>query len=81
MRKITMAAIGLLAFVSCTDNEIARKYGGTETIKLDTHEKFINITWKGDDLWIISQDTVTGVSYAREKSSYGIWEGKIIIEK
>ena len=81
MRKLTMIAITLLALVSCTDNQRARSFGGTETIKLEPNEKFINITWKQDNLWIIVQDTVTGNYYAREKSNFGVLQGKVVIEK
>jgi hypothetical protein len=81
MRKLTMVAITLLALVSCTDNQRARRFGGTETVKLEPNEKFVNIAWKNDDLWIIVQDTVTGNYYAREKSSFGIMQGKVIIQK
>jgi hypothetical protein len=77
--KKAILLIGLL-FISCTDNQKARKFGGTEQIKLNPNEKFINITWKNDDLWVIVQDTVSGDYYAREKSSFGIWEGKIIVK-
>ncbi len=76
-----MVAITLLALVSCTDNQRARRFGGTETVKLEPNEKFVNIAWKNDDLWIIVQDTVTGNYYAREKSSFGIMQGKVIIQK
>ena len=81
MRKLTMIAITLLALVSCTDNQRARSFGGTETVKLGPNEKFINITWKQDNLWLIVQDTVTGTYYAREKSSFGLVQGKVVIQK
>lgn len=81
MYKLTMVAIALLALTSCTDNQMAKRYGGTETIKLEPQEKFINITWKQDNLWIIVQDTITGSYYAREKSNFGLLEGKVIIQK
>ncbi len=81
MKHIIIVAITLLALTSCTDNVRARRWGGSETIKLEPQEKFINITWKETSLWIISQDTITGIYYAREKSSLGILEGKVIITK
>lgn len=81
MNKLTMVAITLLALASCTDNERARNFGGTETIKLEPNEKFMNLTWKQDDIWVIVQDTITGTFYAKEKSSFGIMQGKVIIEK
>lgn len=81
MNKIILVAITLLALVSCTDNERARNYGGTEIVNLQPQEKFINITWKQDNLWIVVQDTITGDFYAREKSSFGVLEGKVIIQK
>ena len=81
MRKLTMVAITLLALASCTDNQRARSFGGTETIKIEKKEKFINITWKQDNLWVIVQDTITGTIYAKEKSSFGVMQGKVIIQK
>ena len=81
MRKLTMVAITLLALVSCTDNQRARNFGGTEIIKIEPQEKFINITWKQDDIWVIVQDTISGTIYAKEKSSFGVMQGKVIIEK
>ena len=81
MSKLTMVAITLLALTSCTDNQRARSFGGTETIKIEPQEKFINITWKQDNLWVIVQDTITGTIYAKEKSSFGVMQGKVIIQK
>lgn len=78
MKKIFYIIL-CLVLISCTDNHRARSYGGTETIKLKPNEKFINITWKETSLWIITEDTLTNTIYCREKSSFGLMEGQIII--
>lgn len=80
MRKIFLLAIVALT-ISCTDNQRARKFGGTETVTLESHERFINIAWKESNLWVVVQDTITGTIYAKEKSSFGIMQGKVIIKK
>lgn len=77
---IGLFMIIIIGFVSCTDNQRARSFGGTEVIKLKPNEEFVNITWKQDNLWVIVKDTVSGKYYAREKSSYGMMEGKVVIE-
>jgi hypothetical protein len=81
MKKFLFLLLVLFVSVSCTDNQRARKWGGKEEVFLNPNEKFINITWKGNDLWVITKDTVTGVYYAREKSSFGILQGEIKISK
>jgi len=70
----------VMGFTSCTDNQRARSFGGTEKVKLLPNEEFINITWKQDNLWIIVKDKNTGKFYAREKSSFGVMQGKVVIE-
>lgn len=40
----------------------------------------VNVTWKESNMWIITKDTITGIHYMRENSSYGIWEGEVIIK-
>ena len=81
MKRLFVLFIVAIALVSCTDNQRARNFGGTETIKLLPNEEFVNITWKQDNLWIIVKDKNTGNFYAREKSSFGVMEGKVIIER
>jgi hypothetical protein len=83
VRLSTMVALFIaivMGSTSCTDNQRARSFGGTETIKLLPNEEFVNITWKQDNLWVIVKDTVTGKFYAREKSSFGLMQGKVVIE-
>ena len=83
MKKLMFALLVSILFIgaSCTDNRRARSFGGTETVYLEPNEEFINITWKENDLWIIVKDKTTGDYYAREKSSYGLMEGRIIIKR
>jgi len=83
VRLSTMAALFIaivMGSTSCTDNQRARSFGGTETVKLLPNEEFVNITWKQDNLWIIVKDKNTGKFYAREKSSFGVMQGKVVIE-
>lgn len=80
MKNLILLFLSVIILSSCTENQRVRNFGGTETITLEENEKFINATWKQDNLWIISEDTVTGIAYAREKSSYGIIEGKVVIK-
>lgn len=71
--------MGLVAIslISCTQNQRARSFGGDEEVKLNPNEILINSTWKKDDLWILTQDTITKRKYFRESSSFGILEGSI----
>jgi hypothetical protein len=74
----------LIITVGCTDNQRARKWGGTENINLETGERVLNVTWKQDDLWILTKQEPTKppTTYEfREKSSFGIMEGKIVINE
>ena len=71
-----------VAFSSCTSNSRARNFGGTETVELKPGYRLVNVTWKQDDLWVLTkQDTSTKpTQYSfHEKSSYGMMEGEIII--
>jgi hypothetical protein len=80
MKKTIFTLIGIAAMASCTDNQIARNYGGTEEVKLKPNEVVLNVTWKQDNMWICTKDTVKGVVYFREKSSWGLAEGTVIIK-
>lgn len=65
---------------SCTENVRARHWGGTETLTLKPNEKVLNVTWKDNEMWVCTQDTITRVVYFREKSSWGVMEGTVIIK-
>ena len=65
---------------SCTKNKRARTFGGKEEITLKANEKLLNITWKETNMWVLTEDTLTHIKYFRENSSWGVWEGEIIVK-
>ena len=79
---IIMMATGivLLVLASCTDNERARRFGGTEQVELKPNEVVLNVTWKENEMWICTKDTTTNTVYFREKSSWGVMEGTVILK-
>lgn len=86
MRKLLLLSIICIGFVSCTDNQMARNFGGTEVINLEPGKRLINITWKGNEnanLWILTkQDTTKPTTYSfKEKSGHGLMEGEVIINE
>ncbi len=80
MKKIFVIAIAAMSLVSCTDNERARRFGGTEEVKLKPNEVVLNVTWKENEMWICTKDTTTNTVYFREKSSWGVMEGTVILK-
>lgn len=78
MKKVLLCLSLLsLTLISCTDNSRARSWGGKEVIELPSNHRFINSTWKETNLWVITQDTISGKFYMNEKSSFGVLEGSI----
>lgn len=84
MKKIVILIIVLIlvifTMISCTDNQRAKNWGGTETVTLPENCIFINSTWKENQLWIVVCDTVKNQYYMYEKSAFGLLEGKIIFK-
>jgi len=82
--KNTLIILGLLILMSCTENQRARRFGGTETIKLSPNEKLVTVAWKEDDsMWILTRemnidDKVETYNF-KEKSSLGLMEGNVTI--
>lgn len=69
-----------MVLFSCTENQRARRWGGTEKIDLKPNEVVLNVTWKQDQMWICTKDTVTNVTYFREKSNWGVLEGTVVLK-
>jgi hypothetical protein len=81
MKKVILILISGFTLFSCTENQRARSFGGSEEIKLRKNEILTNMTWKKTNLWIQTIDTISNISYFREKSSLGWVEGEIIVKQ
>lgn len=87
MKKIIILASIIIVLASCSDQQMARSFGGTETVTLKPGQRLINITWKGNEsnasLWILTkQDTTKPTTYSfKEKSAFGAIEGEVIIKE
>lgn len=82
MKKIIVVIIASLVS-SCTSNQMARNWGGKQTINLEDGERLVNATWKENDLWLLTKtDTTYPQEYIlQEHSSYGLLQGKVIIRE
>ena len=80
MKKLMMILGVMVIMSSCTENVRARHFGGTEELALKPNENVLNVTWKDNEMWVCTQDTITRVVYFREKSSWGVVEGTVIIK-
>jgi hypothetical protein len=83
---IVLIAAVLPLTVSCTQNQRAKAWGGKMTITLEPNEKLVNVTWKNEDMWVLTRpmraDEPAETYKFIEKSSFGIMEGEVtIIEK
>ena len=86
MKKLllTLSALAILGVAGCTDNTMARNFGGTMKVELKDGARLINCTWKSPDnsLWVLTKidPSQPPTTYKFEEiSRYGIVEGKVII--
>src|SRR5882672_4941694 len=82
---VLLVLLTVLIISSCTDNTMAKSFGGTEIIKLPIDTKFQNITWKGDEIWYVTRkmraEEKSEVYKFHEKSKFGMLESTIIIKE
>jgi hypothetical protein len=81
-KKFILSLIAALVFASCTENQMAKKFGGTMKVDLPTNTEFVSATWKNDELWYIHRPRKQGESIdtitMQEDSNFGLVEGKVI---
>ena len=87
MKKAFFAILAIAALSSCTDNERVKNFGGTATFEVPYNQKLVNVTWKENELWVLTKqrtyaDSTYNTYNFSEKSSWGVMEGTYtIIEK
>lgn len=85
--SIMLVAIlaGTVLIWKSTDQLRAKTMGGTMKVEIDEGQKFVNVTWKENDLWILTRPIEEHESYEtkpyifQQKTSFGIREGKVEI--
>jgi hypothetical protein len=79
--KMIYSLLLSIFIVSCTENERAKKFGGTMKIDLPPNTEFVSATWKAEELWYIYRPRKEGetpdVITMQENSNYGLMEGKV----
>ena len=82
MKKIAALITAMIALASCTENQMAKDFGGNLEIHLPKNERLVEATWKNDgDLWYLTEPMdsayVPKTKYFRENSTFGLMEGKV----
>lgn len=89
MKKIALLSLAMIMIgtllVSCTNQQMAKEYGGTATIALPPGKKLITATWKDTHLWYLLRDIKPGETPEtyefKESSNFGIMQGTVIFKE
>lgn len=85
MKKYIFVFLIALILSGCTQNEMARKYGGSMEIQLPPGTKLINATWKEEEIWYLYTERGSEKpknTVFKEKSKFGVIEGHVVfVEK
>jgi hypothetical protein len=75
----------LLLLLSCTDNIVARNYGGTMDIDLPCDQKLLNVTWKDTEVWYLTRPMRADEqpeSYSfHSYTSFNVLNGTVILKE
>jgi uncharacterized lipoprotein YehR (DUF1307 family) len=84
--KLFLLTICVLTFglTSCSDNARAKTFGGEMTFEVPADKVFVNVTWKGDELWVLTKERKNSTNYLTytflEDNSSGFFEGTVVIK-
>lgn len=75
----------MLLIAGCTEQDMAKNFGGTANIEIANCQKVVNATWKEDNLWLLTrpmrEDEKPEKLTLSESSSFGLLEGSVIINE
>lgn len=81
IRTIIALAALLTIATSCTEQHMARRYGGKLNFELPKGEKLMMATWKESNLFYLTEPMDSGYipkkKVFRESSNLGVWESEI----
>lgn len=78
-------AIGGMTIAGCTENSSARNWGGTMNYTVPKGQKVTNVTWKEEDLWVLTRpmkpEETPEVWTFTEDTANVLWQksGKVIL--
>ena len=84
MRKIfiSIVLIGTLLLTGC-DQLVAKNFGGDYTLELPQGEKLVNVTWKEDSLWYLTEpmdnDYEPQTYKFQADTVFGVFEGTVTL--
>lgn len=83
MKSLFLLVLLMVCTLGCTENSMARKFGGKINKKLPSGQKLVNVTWKEASLWILTkkmnENDVAETYTFKEDSAFGFVEGEIVI--
>ena len=83
MKSFVLPILLMVCVLGCSDNQMARTFGGKINKKLPAGEKLVNVTWKENSLWTLTrkmkENDVAETYSFKEDSAFGFVEGEIVI--
>jgi hypothetical protein len=83
MIKYLLAFVVLASAVGCTQQQMAKQWGGTTTETLPKGQKLITITWKESHLWYLTRpmhsDEQAETYSFKESSNWGVMQGTVLV--
>lgn len=86
MKRILLSFIACASLVltaGCTKQILVKNWGGTLTETLVPNQKLVVMTWKDNDLWVLTRPmrtNETAETYTfKESSSWGMFQGTVTV--